>query len=165
MYGTTSIVKRLLVVLTFGAVVAALVVPAASAGHPSNRPVDRAYFHALTSSKQQNQVVDGRSPDTRDAAAAAARAGYGPVDPQFVRALMLLKQTQASPLVDGRAPDTIDAAIQAHAPVVTVVRTPGFQWDDFGIGIAAAFGLMLLLLASARVLATRNRRPGPVATA
>lgn len=164
MYGTTSIVKRLLVGLTFGAVVAALVVPAASAGHPSNRPVDGAYFDALTLSKQQNQVVDGRSPDTRDAAA-AARAGYGPVDPQFVRALMLLKQTQASPLVDGRSPDTIDAAIQAHAPVVTVVRTPGFQWDDFGIGIAAAFGLMLLLLASARVLATRNRRPGPVATA
>ena len=92
-------------------------------------------------------LIDGRSPDTIDAARAA--------------------HAQASTLIDGRSPDTIDAAIQAHEPVVTIVQAPGFQWGDFGIGVAAALGAVLLLVASTRMLATRQSRkqPGPVAAA
>src|SRR5689334_8731760 len=48
------------------------------------------------------------------------------------------KASQHSPLIDGRSPDTVDAAALAHSPVVTVVRTPGFAWSEFGFGIAAA---------------------------
>jgi hypothetical protein len=59
------------------------------------------------------------------------------------------------PLVDGRSPDTIDFGLQAHEPVVTVVRDPGFQWGDFGIGLSAAL-LVLVLLAAMRVV-TKDR--------
>jgi len=68
-------------------------------------------------------------------------------------------------LVDGRSPDTLDAAALAHAPVVTVVRTPGFQWGDFGIGVVAALGLVLLVALSVRTWMARSHQPSPVATA
>ena len=91
--------------------------------------------------------MDGRSPDTQDAA-------------QTAQANLLTP-------VDGRAPDTIDAATQAHIPVVTVIQTPGFQWGDFGIGVAAALGLICLLALSMRLLTAHKSRkqPGSVATA
>jgi hypothetical protein len=93
------------------------------------------------------QLVDGRSPDTRDAALQAQQASLIPLD--------------------GRSPDTLDAAFVAHEPVVTVVQSPGFQWGDFAIGIAAAAGLMLVLGLSIRLLAARHGRkqPGPVVAA
>ena len=70
-------------------------------------------------------------------------------------------------LSDGRSPDTRDFAALAHAPVVTVVESPGFQWGDFGIGGAAAIGAMLLLGLSVRFLTNRQDRGGqtPVAAA
>ncbi len=46
--------------------------------------------------------------------------------------------------------------------MVTVVRSPGFDWGDFGIGVAAAFGLMLLVAGSVKFLSAR--RPSQVAT-
>ena len=60
----------------------------------------------------------------------------------------------------------LDASAQAHSPVVTVVKPAGFQWGDFGFGVAAACALMLLVGLSIRLLATRRGRkqPGPVAT-
>ncbi len=76
------------------------------------------------------------------------------------------KDVPATP-VDGRSPDTVDFAVQAHAPVVTVTRDPGFQWGDFGIGGAAAIGAMILLGLSVRFLTNRQDRGGqtPVAAA
>jgi hypothetical protein len=49
---------------------------------------------------------------------------------------------------------------------VTVVRSPGFQWGDFGIGIAAALGAVLVL-GSIKLLSGRQGRKqtSPVATA
>lgn len=117
------------------------------------------------------QVTDGRSPDTRDAAGAAFTRQL--TNPQH-RALNdgrspdRRSQTvvSSSTPLDGRSPDTIDAAVQAHSPVVTIVRTPGFAWGEFGIGVAAACGAMLLL-GSIRMLRARRirKQPGPVATA
>jgi hypothetical protein len=93
------------------------------------------------------RLVDGRSPDTRDAALKAQQATLVPLD--------------------GRSPDTLDAAVVAHQPVVTLVQSPGFQWGDFAIGIATAFGLMLALGLSIRLLTARHGRkqPGSVAAA
>ena len=68
---------------------------------------------------------------------------------------------------DGRSPDTRDFATLAHEPVVTITKTPGFEWGDFAIGIAAALGLTLVLGLSIRLLTARHGRKqqGPVATA
>lgn len=49
----------------------------------------------------------------------------------------------------------------APAAVVTVVRSPGFAWRDFGIGIAAAVGAMLLLAGSIFLLTGRHGRKQP----
>jgi hypothetical protein len=62
-------------------------------------------------------------------------------------------------VVDGRSPDTIDFATQAQEPVVTVVREPGFQWDDFGVGFSAAV-LALVAIGLSRLFSSRGgRRP------
>ena len=79
-------------------------------------------------------------------------------------AVALTKANQHPPTVDGRSPDTVDAAAQAHSPVVTVVGTPGFAWSEFGIGVAAALGAMLLGL-SIRILAARQSRKQPSSVA
>ena len=43
--------------------------------------------------------------------------------------------------------------------VTSIVRDPGFQWDDFGVGLSAAL-LALSVLAAARLLSNRGgRRP------
>jgi hypothetical protein len=136
-------------------------------------PPDGWYGYAVSITKQAK--LDGRSPVQRiiaqeNARAAAALAGggakYGPPDGWYSYAVALTKADRRPPTVDGRSPDTIDAAVQAHAPVVTIVRSPGFEWGDFGIGVAAAFGAMLLGL-SIRILAARQSRkqPSSVATA
>jgi hypothetical protein len=107
------------------------------------------YIVSLTqaniAAREHPTLIDGRSPDTKDAALAA--------------------QQQALTPTDGRSPDTRDAAILAHTPVVTVDQAPGFHWGDFAIGIAAAFGLTLIV--SIGLLAVRHNRkqPTPVATA
>jgi hypothetical protein len=99
---------------------------------------------------------DLRSPDTRDAARAAA---------------MAVAQRQ-----DLRSPDARDAAAGRgtfNAPEVTVVRLPqrapapdgGIDWGDVGIGAGAL--LTAILLASAGTFAvTRHRRGAraPMAT-
>jgi hypothetical protein len=50
---------------------------------------------------------------------------------------------------------------------VTVVESPGFGWATFAIGVVAAPIPVLVLVASAKVLASRQgrKRRGPVATA
>ena len=119
-------------------------------------------------------LKDGRSPDTKDAAALAAQPK---LDPQIVGYLIRYGYTKSqieafarplgttdnvrSTLLDGRSPDTIDFAAQAHEPVVTVVREPGFQWGDFGVGLSAAL-LVIVLLSIMRVVSkdrSSSRRP------
>jgi hypothetical protein len=148
MLRTTHTIKQAAASLALATTIAVLVAPTALAtGNASGTYRDGWYGYAVMLTKQQHQTtpLDGRSPDTRDAAAAAS--------------------IQSLATLDGRSPDTLDAATQAHSPVVTIVRSPGFQWSDFAIGVAAAFGFMLLAAVSLRVLTTRNRQPGPVATA
>jgi hypothetical protein len=149
--------------LVAGLGLAALVVPTTALAGNSYR--DGWYGYAVSSTKaQQSQVVDGRSPDTRDAALAAQPK----LDPAIVKYLLRYGFTQsqiaamsggafkAQPtLVDGRSPDTVDFAVQAHSPVVTVTRDPGFQWGDFGIGLSAAI-LALALLGIMRLFSNRG---------
>ena len=109
---------------------------------------DTAFAGTRNGSPPAAALRDGRSPDTIDAASAVQSAGV-------------------SSLPDGRSPDTHDAAAMAHAPVVTVTVSPGFDWGDFGIGAAAALGLVLLVAVTVRLLAARSgsKQQRPVATA
>jgi hypothetical protein len=144
----THKIRHTLLGLALAAAVAAFAAPAATAGGGSSDTYkDGWYGYAVALTKQQqpqgpNTLLDGRSPDTRDAATIASLSRLTPTD--------------------GRSPDTVDSAVQAHLPIVTVVRSPGFVWGDFGIGVAAAFGLMLFV-AGFKLLA--SRRQAPIATA
>jgi hypothetical protein len=136
--------------------------------------------------------VDGRSPDTIDAAIAAPSVGFDPNSPEARARLVAqgyidgstfssvpdgrsqdirtteqaLQLSQTVAPADGRSPDTIDAGVLAHSPFVTITRTPGFQWGDFGIGTGVAFAAMILLALGLRRLSGRqDRKSTPVATA
>jgi hypothetical protein len=85
--------------------------------------------------------LDGRSPDTRDAAIAATMRAH---------------QSSPTPL-DGRSPDTTDAALLAHSPVVTLTTPSVFAWREFGIGAAAAFAAVLLAVGVATLTVRRGR--------
>jgi len=150
--------------------------------------------------------VDGRSPDTVDAARAAHEAAPQPhvtkpeagrlyttamltalsayssglawsgvlphsrtPDPRGPAAAQgsAKRALQESSVADGRSPDTRDFSALAHSPVVTVVQSPGFEWGDFGIGVAAALAVVLIVLGSFKLVSGRKgrRQAGPVATA
>ena len=105
--------------------------------------------------------------------AALAEGSQRSLDPAIVKYLLRYGYTESQiaamsggalhvsrpTVVDGRSPDTIDFATQAHEPVVTVVREPGFQWDDFGFGLSAAL-LALVAISLSRLFSNRGgRRP------
>ena len=193
MNGNTHTIKRLITSLVLTVALATLTVPAALAGGNSRYgapdgwypyavsltkastisrygPLDPwalAYF--ASHAKPSTTLIDGRSPDTRDAALAAQQQALTPVDGRSPDTIDAARAAQARLLAPpyGRSPDTIDAATRTQAPIVTVTNSPGFQWSDFGIGAAAAFGTMLLLGMSIRLLTARQSRkqPSPVATA
>ena len=180
MNGNTHNTKRLITGLVLATALAAPTVPQAlAAGHNSYQDGWYGYAVALTKASHSkptaSKLFDRRSPDTIDAALAAhpspapqgSSSRFGPPDGWYPYAASLTKASHNATLVDGRSPDTLDAAVQAHAPVVTITLSPGFDWGDFGIGIAAALGAMLLLGMSIRLLAARQSRkqPSPVATA
>ena len=195
MFHPTNPIRKATVAVAFAVSLAALTGSQALAGGGSSTYHDGWYGYAVAQTKanQHPPTIDGRSPDTIDAALAARQREFGPPDGWYPYAVSITKQqlldtrtpvqriiaqenAQAAtldriqalrPLFDGRSPDTIDAAAQAHSPVVTVVRSPGFGWRDFGIGVAAACGAMLLLGLSIRMLTARQagKHPSSVATA
>jgi hypothetical protein len=106
---------------------------------------------ALAAPSAIAQEQDLRSPDARDAAAAA-------------------ESQQGQPAQDLRSPDARDAADGRgtfNAPEVTVVKLPesspqggGIDWGDAGIGAGGVLGLVLL--ATGGTLALVHRRNGAV---
>ena len=164
MLGYTHIFRRLSTVVAVAAALAAVAAPSALAGGFDGRSPDTS--DAAQAAHQSGLVtLDGRSPDTRDAALSAHVSTYH--DGWYGYAVSLTNAAQAPQVADGRSPDTRDFSVQAHVPVVTVVQSPGFQWGDFGIGIVAALGAMLIVLVSMRLLTGRQARKqtSPVATA
>jgi hypothetical protein len=114
---------------------------------------------------------DGRSPDTKDAAIAAHSALAAPVDGRSPDTIDAALQAHSVNLVttplDGRSPDTIDAALLAHSPTVTIVKSGGFSWGDFGIGFGVAIGFLLVLtgLGVGLLAARQSGKTGPATTA
>jgi hypothetical protein len=172
MFGITKTLERLTATLAVAVVLGGV---AASQGFASGGSQYRdgwyGYAVALTRASQSRAatLLDGRSPDTRDFAQTAHLQSTTIVDGRSsdTRDFALAAQQQPTTAADGRSPDTRDFAALAHSAVVTITRSPGFEWSDFGIGVAAALGAMTMLALSARLLAARNDRkqPSPVATA
>jgi hypothetical protein len=160
MFRKTRIRKRSLVA---GVVLVALAAPAtAHAGgrlDPSStethaRLVAQGYIDASLSRQGNGGRLDPSSPETQ-----ARLVAQGYIDPSLYR-------QNPSGLVDGRSPDTKDFSTLAHEPVVTVTKSQGFQWGDFGIGTGVAFAAVILLALAMRFLSgRRDRKPGSVATA
>jgi hypothetical protein len=87
------------------------------------------------------QGQDLRSPDTRDAAAAAQEQSYQ----------------------DLRSPDARDAGrtpVQVPTPVVEIREVPGsgFDWGDAGIGAAGMLALFSIAAGVALTVGARRRR-------
>jgi hypothetical protein len=189
---STHTLRRLCSVAAVATCIAALTVPAALAGGNSGYR-DGWYGYAVSLTKASHskptgsKLVDGRSPDTSDAALAAhtistprgSVSRFGPPDGWYTYVLSLAKANAPTLLdgrspdtkdaaqiaqqllltpADGRSPDTRDAAVNPLAIDLTTRGTTSFQWDDFTIGIGVAIGSMLLLLGSALAVRT-TRRP------
>jgi hypothetical protein len=149
MNSNTHTIKRLITGLVLATALAALAIPSALAGNSS-----------------RYGAPDGWYPYVVSLTKASTASRYGPQDGWYPYAVSLTTARHTA-VLDGRSPDTIDAATQAHIPVVTVIQQPGFQWGDFGIGVAAALGLTCLLAVAIRLLTAHKSRkqPGSVATA
>jgi hypothetical protein len=189
---STHTLRRFFGAAAVATCIVALGVPAALAGGSSGYK-DGWYGYAVSLTKASHskptgsKLVDGRSPDTRDAALAAhttsaprgSSSRFGPPDGWYPYVLSLaqpntatlldgrspdtkdaaqIAQERALTRADGRSPDTRDAAVNPRSIDPTTAGTTSFQWDDFTLGIGVAVGSMLLLLGSALAVRT-TRRP------
>ena len=127
------IVRRTLAALAIGAVLAGATATAASAGVPEGmtKAESRAlHIRSEALNNMYGNAVTGLSPDALNALA--------------VRSEGLNRYAKT---------------LRASTPVASTSASTSFAWDDFGIGMAAAFGLVLLTggLAVAVRIGTRKR--------
>ena len=127
------IVRRTLAALAIGAVLAGATATAASAGVPEGmtKAESRAlHIRSEALNNMYGNAVTRLSPDALNALA-----------------------------VRSEGLNSYAKTLQASTPVASTSASTSFAWDDFGIGMAAAFGLVLLTggLAVAVRTATRKR--------
>jgi hypothetical protein len=107
------------------------------------------------------QGQDLRSPDARDAAAAAEQQGYQDLRSPDARDA---GQASESPgYTDLRSPDARDAGrtpVEVPTPVVEIREVPGsgFNWGDAGIGAAGMLALFSIAAGLALTVGARRRR-------
>jgi hypothetical protein len=86
-------------------------------------------------------AFDGRSPDTKSAAAAATAASVRDArSPDTRSASLSVTGTAVHDFRDAVSRTTPTAPVAASAPAST-----GFDWGDFGVGVGAAIASILLL--------------------
>ena len=107
------------------------------------------------------QGQDLRSPDTRDAAAAAEAQSYQDLRSPDARDAGQAPDTQVTQ--DLRSPDARDAGrppAQVPTPVVEIRQVPGsgFDWGDAGIGAAGLLALLSIAGGLALLVGSRRRR-------
>jgi hypothetical protein len=180
MFGQTHMIRRTGMIIALGVSVAAFAVPTAL-GQVQRRgasdvaqatlldgrspdTLDAAYQAQLPA---VTRLIDGRSPDTLDSAYQARLSLLGDGrSPDTLDAAYQAQLSKVTPLFDGRSPDTLDAATQAklstlgdfrspdavdagvlgRTQVVEITSNDGFNWGDFGIGVAVALGTILVLV-------------------
>ena len=125
--------------ITTAALVAACAVPATAAaqGHDLRSPDAR----DAAAAAEEQAYLDLRSPDTRDAARATLTREY----------------------LDLRSPDARDAGRtpgDVPTPVVEIREVPGsgFDWGDAGIGAAGMLALFSIAAGLALMVGARRRR-------
>ena len=126
------IVRRTLAALAIGAVLAGETAAAASAGVPDG--MTKAEYRALhirseALSNRYGNAVTRLSPDVLNALA-----------------------------VRSEGLNSYGKTRQASTPVASTPASTSFAWDDFGIGMAAAFGLVLLTGGLAVAVRTGTRK-------
>ena len=142
-------VRRTLAALAIGAVLAGETATAASAGVPEG--MTNAAYRALHIRSEALNNLYGNAVTRLSPAQFAAyqNAGASRLSPDAFNALV----------VRSEGLNSYGKTLQASTPVASTSASTSFAWDDFGIGMAAAFGLVLLTggLAVAVRIGTRKR--------
>jgi hypothetical protein len=124
--------RRTLAALSIGAVLTGATATAASAGVPEGMTKAAYRAQQIRSEAMNNRydlAVTRLSPDALNALA-----------------------------VRSEGLNTYGRSLQAATPATSPSASTSFAWDDFGIGIAAAFGLVLLMGGLAVAVRTGTRR-------
>jgi len=148
------IVRRTLAALATGAVLAGATATAASAGVPEG--MTKAEHRALhiRSEAQNNLYGNAVTSLSRAQFAANWNAGASRLSPDELNAL----------LVRSEGLNSYAKTLQASTPVASTSASTSFAWDDFGIGMAAAFGLVLLTGGLAVAVRTGTRKRASIAS-
>ena len=143
------IVRRTLAALAIGAVLAGATATAASAGEPQGMTKNE--YRALQIRGEALNNLYGNAVTRLSPAQFAAywNAGASRLSPGEFNALV----------VRSEGLNSYGKSLQASTLVASTSASTSFAWDDFGIGMAAAFGLVLLTggLAVAVRSGTRKR--------
>jgi hypothetical protein len=142
------IVRRTLAALAIGAVLAGETATAASAGMPEGmtKAADRAlHIRSEALNNLYGNAVTRLSPAQF---AAYWNAGASRLSPDAFNALV----------VRSEGLNSYGKTLQASTPVASTSASTSFAWDDFGIGMAAAFGLVLLTGGLAVAVRTGTRK-------
>jgi hypothetical protein len=149
--------------ITTAALVAACAVPATAAaqGQDLRSPDTRDAAEAAAAEEQHYQ--DLRSPDTRDAARASETRQYLDLRSPDARDAGRTPDTRVTQ--DLRSPDARDAGrppVQVPTPVVEIRDAPGsgFDWGDAGIGAAGLLALLSIAGGVTLMVLGRRRRRG-----
>ena len=142
------IVRRTLAALAIGAVLAGATATAASAGVPEG--MTKAAYRALHVRSEALNNLYGNAVTSLSPAQFAAywNAGASRMSPDAFNALV----------VRSEGLNSYGKTLQASTPVASTSASTSFAWDDFGIGMAAAFGLVLLTGGLAVAVRTGTRK-------
>ena len=140
--------RRTLAALAIGAVLAGGTATAASAGVPEG--MTKAADRALHIRSEALNNLFGNAVTRLSPAQSAAywNAGASRLSPDAFNALV----------VRSEGLNSYGKTLQASTPVASTSASTSFAWDDFGIGMAAAFGLVLLTGGLAVVVRTGTRK-------
>ena len=142
------IVRRTLAALAIGAVLAGETATAASAGVPEG--MTKAAYRALHIRSEALNNLYGNAVTRLSPAQFAAywNAGASRLSSDEFNALV----------VRSEGLNSYGKTLQASTPVASTPASTSFAWDDFGIGMAAAFGLVLLTGGLAVAVRTGTRK-------
>ena len=140
------ILRRTLAALAMAAVLAGETAAAASAGVPEG--MTKAAYRALHIRSEALNNLYGNAVTRLSPAQFAAywNADASRLSPDEFNALVVRSEG-----LNGKT-------LQASTPVASTSASTSFSWDDFGIGMAAAFGLVLLTGALAVAVRTGTRK-------
>lgn len=141
-------VRRTLAALAIGAVLAGETATAASAGVPEG--MTKAAYRALHIRSEALNNLYGNAVTRLSPAQFAAywNAAASRLSPDAFNALV----------VRSEGLNSYGKTLQASTPVASTSASTSFAWDDFGIGMAAAFGLVLLTGGLAVAVRTGTRK-------